>query len=227
MWFPFWLWTFHWSEWRYCWSELSSPPPPFRASWLVLSRLWPWNQVDTYVYSLLLVRTWKNKGGQLRKALSFVIYLAKIFIALSLVFVPSYLIVRPPPPPPPHGGALSASTCILFLRVWSKLEKGALIISLYWPQFDTPFDAWGCRLTFLTWSTKESVIVNVFSQTLYLSDVAQWVFPPLTLAGIALRFLASAPQPYPFNASLPPSLPVAYYLECVIDFLLILFCFVV
>ena len=81
------------------------PPPPFRASWLVWSRFWPWNQVDTYVYSLLLVRTWKNKGGQLRKALSVVIYLGNIFIALSLVYVPSEIIVwTPPPPPPTHGG---------------------------------------------------------------------------------------------------------------------------
>ena len=64
-------------------------------------------------------------------------------------------------------GDLSASTCILFLRVQSKLQKGALIISLYWPQLDTHLVAQGCHLTFLTWSTKVSVIRgNVFSQTL-------------------------------------------------------------
>ena len=118
------------------------PYPPFRASWLVLSGFWPWNQVDTYVYSLLLVRTWKNKGGQLRKAISVVLYLANIFIALSLAYVPSEIIVwtpaPPPPPPPPHpthththththtgGGSL----CQYLHRVYSKLEKGALIIS--------------------------------------------------------------------------------------------------
>ena len=37
--------------------------PRYRASWLVLSRIRPRYQVDTYVYSLLLVRTWKNQGA--------------------------------------------------------------------------------------------------------------------------------------------------------------------
>ena len=35
----------------------------FQVSWLVLSRFWPRYQVDTYVYTLLLVRTWTNQGA--------------------------------------------------------------------------------------------------------------------------------------------------------------------
>ena len=42
----------------------SAPPPPrFRASWLLLNGFWPRYQVDTYVYSILLVRTRKNEGA--------------------------------------------------------------------------------------------------------------------------------------------------------------------
>ena len=140
------------------------PPPPFRASWLVWSRFWPWNQVDTYVYSLLLVRTWKNKGGQLRKALSVVIYLGNIFIALSLVYVPSEIIVWTPPPPPHPRWGLSPSV----LAYSSFVFRGSSRKGPSWYRFIvlslTPLlpSAWCCRLTFLTWSTKESAIVKFF-----------------------------------------------------------------
>ena len=73
----------------------------------VLKRFWPRYQVDTYVYSLPLVRTWEKKGFAAEES-SFgrhvVVYLGNIFIALSLVFVPSEIIVWTPPPL--RGGSL-------------------------------------------------------------------------------------------------------------------------
>ena len=49
------------------------------------------------------------------------------FIALSLVYVPSRDNLMDAP-----SGALSASTCPLFLRDESEIEKGTLIPSFYW-----------------------------------------------------------------------------------------------
>ena len=51
-----------------------------------------------------------------------------IFIALSLVYVPSRDNLMDAP-----SGALSVSTCPLFLRDESEIEKGTLIPSFYWP----------------------------------------------------------------------------------------------
>ena len=45
-----------------CVTVLFRASPVSLASWLVLSRIRPRYQVDTYVYSLLLVRTRKNQG---------------------------------------------------------------------------------------------------------------------------------------------------------------------
>ena len=73
-------------------------------------------------------------------------------------------------------------------------------------------------MTFLTWSTKEFAIVNVFSLDSLLFGRRSVSLSTFDLVGIVLRFLASASQPCPFNAPLPPSLPVACYLGCAIDF---------
>lgn len=50
--------------------------------------------------------------------------------------------------------------------------------------------------------------VNVFSQTLYHFDNA-YMFPPLALVGIVLRFLAS--QPCPFSIVVPDTHPRRYW----------------
>ena len=96
-----------------------APRHPFRA----LSRFWPRFQVDTYVYSVLLVRTWKNKGagswGSL--FLSSSSHLPwQLFIALSLVYVPLETILWTPS----TGLSPPIPACCYRLRVLSKLEKG-------------------------------------------------------------------------------------------------------
>ena len=63
---------------------------------------------------------------------------------------------------------------------------------------NAPRDSHGVRLRHFTpWSSVESAGVNIFTQTLQPSDNA-YVFPPLALVGIVLRFLSSQPCPLTF-----------------------------
>ena len=90
------------------------------------------------------------------------------------MFLQEIISWTPPPPPPGGGGGSPPVLSVLFLRVYMKLEKGALITSLHWPGFDAPYGAQGCRLTFLTCMVyQESARVNFFFRTLYPLDVAQ------------------------------------------------------
>ena len=94
------------------------PPPPLpRGSWLVLSRIRPRYQVDTYLQSTVSSHVEKSRCGQLRKALSAAILSSTSANVLSpwpwCMFLQEVIFWTPTPPP----GALSASTCILFLRV--------------------------------------------------------------------------------------------------------------
>ena len=97
----------------------------FQASWLVLSRFWPRYQVDTYVYTLLLVRTWTHQGagswGKLFPTSPY--HLSwQLSIALSLVYVPSGDNLMDAPPP--GGGALRqySAHCSFVFRISSKRE---------------------------------------------------------------------------------------------------------
>ena len=99
--------------------------PRFRAFWLVLSRFWPRYQVDTYVYTLLLVRTWTNQGagswGKLFPTSPY--HLSwQLFIALSLVYVSSGDNLMDAPPG--GGGALRqySAHCSFVFRISSKRE---------------------------------------------------------------------------------------------------------
>lgn len=88
---------------------------------------------------------------------------------------------------------LSSSDCMLSLRVWIEIEKrwGPNSVDLMVLDSNTPLDAQGHPLKHFTpWPTKHSAGVNVFfffSQTLHQMD-NPYVFPPLALMGILLRF---------------------------------------
>ena len=70
---------------------------------------------------------------------------------------------------------------------------------------NAPVDAQGSRLRLFTpWPTKDSVGVNVLS---HLDNA--YVFPPLALVGVVLRFLAS--QSCPFTIVVPDPQPRRYW----------------
>ena len=95
--------------------------------------------------------------------------------------------------------------------VWKEIEKrwGPHSIDLMASDSNAPVDAQGSRLRHFTlWPTKDSAGLNVFSQTLHHLDNA-YVFPPLALVGIVLRFLAS--QSCPFTIVVPDPQPRRYW----------------
>ena len=107
---------------------------------------------------------------------------------------------------------LSSSDCMLSSCVWKEIEKRWGPHSIDLMALDSTRQ--GSRLRHFTpWPTKDSAGVNVFSQTLHHLDNT-YMFPPLALVGIVLRFLAS--QSCPFTIGVPepsaPSLLVACYL---------------
>ena len=157
------------------------------------------SRVDAHVDSLPLVRAWSNQGGK-SKALSDVILAIyettlKFNIALSLVYVPSR-----DNPADTLSRALSDSDCMLSPRVWGEVEWcwGPHSVDLMALDSNAPRDSHGFRLRHFTlWPSPESAGVNIFAQTLHSSDNA-YVFPPLALVGIVLRFLSSKPCPFTF-----------------------------
>ena len=146
-----------------------------------------------------MVRAWSNQGGK-SKALSDVIQAIyettlRFNIALSLVYVSSG-----DNPADTPSRALSDSDCMLSPRVWREVERcwGPHSIDLMALDSNAPRDSHGVRLRHFTpWPSVESAGVNIFTQTLQPSDNA-YVFPPLALVGIVLRFLSSQPCPLTF-----------------------------
>jgi len=119
-------------------------------------------------------------------------------IALSLVYVPSKDNLADAP-----SRVLSSSDCLLSPHVWKEIEKrwGPHSIDLMALDSNAPVDAQGSRLRLFTpWPTKDSVGVNVLS---HLDNA--YVFPPLALVGVVLRFLAS--QSCPFTIVVPDPQP--------------------
>ena len=95
--------------------------------------------------------------------------------------------------------------------VWMDIEKrwGPHSVDLMALDSNTPLDAQGHPLKHFTpWPTQNSARVNVFSQTLHHLDNA-YVFPPLDLTGILLRFLDS--QPCRFTIVAPDPFPRRYW----------------
>lgn len=168
------------------------------------------SRVDAHVDSLPLVRAWSNQGGK-SKALSNVIQaiyetFLRFNIALSLVYVPSG-----DNPADTPSRALSDSDCMLSPRVWREVQRcwGPRSIDLMALDSNAPRDSLGVRLRHFTpWPSVESAGVNILTQTLHPSDNA-YVFPPLALVGVVLRFLSS--QPCPFTFVTPDPHPRRYW----------------
>ena len=168
------------------------------------------SRVDAHVDSLPLVCAWTNQGSK-SKALTDVVQAIyetslQFNIALSLVYVPSKGNLADAP-----SRALFSSDCMLSPRVWMVIEKrwGPHSVDLMALDSNTPLDAQGHPLRHFTpWPTQNSAGVNVFSQTLHHLDNA-YVFSPLALIGILLRFLDS--QPCPFTIVVRDPFPRPYW----------------
>ena len=168
------------------------------------------SRVDAHVDSLPLVRAWTNQGSKSAALTDVVqtIYRTSLQfnIALSLVNVPSKGNLADAP-----SRALSSSDCMLYPRVLRDVEKrwGPHSVDLMALDSNTPLDAKGYPLKYFTsWPTQNSVGVNFFSQTLHHLDNA-YVFPPLALTGILLRFLDL--QPCPFTIVVPDPFPRRFW----------------
>ena len=169
----------------------------------------PASRVDAHVDNLPLVRARTNQGSK-SKAITDVVQAIyetslQFNIALSLVYVPPKGNLADSP-----SRALFSSDCMLSPRVWMVTEKrwGPHSVDLLALDSNTPLDAQGQPLKHFTpWPTQNSAGVNVFSQTLHHLDNA-YMFSPLALIGILLRFLDS--QPCPFTIVVPDPFPRRY-----------------
>ena len=110
---------------------------------------------------------------------------------------------------PPPGLSLPVIVCCPLVFGWTLRNAGASLHRFNGPGFKYAF---GCSRPplkhFTPWPTQNSAGVNVFSQTLHRLDKA-YVFPPLALTGILLRFLDS--QPSPFTIVVPDPFPRRYW----------------
>ena len=168
------------------------------------------SRVDAHVDSLPLVRAWANKGSK-SKALTYVVQAIydtslQFNIALSLVYVPLKGNLADVP-----SRALSSSDCMLSPCVWMDVEKrwGSHSVDLKALDSNTPLNAQGHSLKHFTPLANSKLRwVNVFSQTLHHLDNV-YVFPPLALTGILLRFLDS--QPCSFTIVVTDPFPRRYW----------------
>lgn len=167
------------------------------------------SRVDAHVDSLPLVRAWTNQGSK-SKALTDVVQAIhetslQFNVALSLVYVPSKGNLADAP-----SRALSSSDCMLSLHVWVDIEKrwGPYSVDLMALDSNTPLDAQGHPLKHFPPGQLKTSLGLMFFLTLHHLDNA-YMFPPLTLTGILLRFLDS--QPCPFTIVLPDAFLWCYW----------------